>query len=286
MVDDLARVSAAAVVPDQILPYVAAVSGLETCLIGNCALHSGAGQGVLVAYPLHDPLDAAGAEEAVKLACKLPGLERITVLAANRPLCAPSHAVTSTDSYWQIQLPPRKMPAKLANMLRRARSEIAIDNGSGKGSWTRAHARLVAEFCRRKQDYLDAGTVYLFQQLGAYLDGNPDARLFSAWRRDGSLAGLAIGDYTSLATAFYMFAFRHDNAPPGTSDLLLEAVIREGANLGHSRVNLGLGINPGIEFFKKKWGATSFLAYTETSWNIPKAMRPEKKSWFRRLFGS
>lgn len=282
----MAHLSANAVVPDQLVPYVAAVSGLETELVNGCALHHAAGHAVLVAYPEHDPFDHAAAARAVELAQGFPGLEKLTVLSARRPVCVPDYAATIKDMYWQIGLPDYNKSSKLANMLRRAQRDLEISKTGGKGAWTSEHKNLQAQFCKRKSESLDAGSVYLFERLGAYLDAAPEAVLFTARRRDSSLAGLAIGDFTALGTAFYMFAFRSADAPPGTADLLLHAIVEEARQRGHIRVNLGLGINAGIEFFKRKWGASQFLPYVETSWQPGKAAAKDGKGWFRRIFAN
>ncbi len=44
------------------------------------------------------------------------------------------------------------------------------------------------------------------------------------------------------------------------------------------RMNLGLGVNPGIRRFKEKWGAGRCLPYVETSWETGSA------GFFARLF--
>lgn len=282
MVDNLAFISANAIIPDQLVPYVKTVSGLQSNRIGNCVLHQAEGQAVLVAYPVNDPLNEKEVTNAITKAVALPELENLTVLAASRPASAPSDAKISKDSYWQIPLPLEKPSGKLANMLRRAKSEISLEEATGSHAWTKDHELLVEDFCKRKAASLDAGSLYLFKQLGSYLSGVPDAVLFSARDQNGRLAALAIGDFTALTTAFYMFAFRAKDAPPGTADLLLEAIGKQGGERGHTFLNLGLGISSGVSFFKRKWGACDFLPYTETSWTIK---RP-KKSWFSKLFGN
>lgn len=285
MVGNLARLSAAAIVPDQLVPYVSAVSGLESSVVAGCALHQADGQAVLVAYPPGDPLSQSGLDEAVRLACQQPGIGHITVLAAARPAAAPPEASSSSDFYWQLDLPPAPYSGKLKNMLRSAGRGLALECASGPGAWSAEHAALVADFCARKGSALGDDTVYLFGQLGKYLDQVPDALLFSARTGNNELAGMAICDYTALGTAFYMFAFRSRKAPPGTADLLLDALIAEAVRRGHSWLNLGLGINPGIEFFKRKWGARMGLPCVETGWSLAR-QKPERKSgWFRRLFG-
>ena len=79
---------------------------------------------------------------------------------------------------------------------------------------------------------------------------------------------MTVGDYSALRTAFYMFAFRQHDSPPGTSDALLDTLIHEAVKRGHSQLNLGLGISDGIGFFKKKWNARPAMPYVETSWAI------------------
>lgn len=275
------RASANAVTPDQLIPYAQSVCGLESRLINDCVLYLGGASGVLVAYPLHDPLDFESAEKAVELAASLPELNNLAVLGAKRPRCAPPEASCREDAYLQIELPAREPRGKLANMLRRASRDVAIETASGQGAWRQEHQKLAENFCGRQA--LDSGSIFLFEHLEPYFGAAPEALLFSARTSDNALAGLAIGDFTSLGTAFYMFAFRRQDAPPGTADLLLAAIIAEAQRRGHERVNLGLGINTGVKFFKKKWGATEFLPFVETSWRP--AGQTRKKSWLGRLFG-
>lgn len=282
----LAELTAQAITPDQLLPYVRAVSGLESRLCGGCALHHGGGQAVLVAYPAGKPDDMAAADAAVAEALAMPGLERITVISAGRPAAAPATAESTEDAYWSLPLPlvppPGRPGQKVRNLLRRAGREITIEQGGGADAWTPDHAALAEAFIEKKGDTLDAGSIYIFRKLGDYLAGAPDARLFSARNPSGRLLACAIGDFSSFTTAFYMFAFRAPDAPPGTADALLSALAAEGAARGHALLNLGLGMGAGVSFFKKKWGAAPFLPCVETSWT-PEA--PKKRGWLSKILG-
>ncbi|MDE5880074.1 MAG: translation initiation factor IF-2 [Desulfovibrio sp.] len=283
----LAHITGGALTPDQLLPYVRAVSGLESRQCGGCVLHHGGGHAVLVAYPQGSPKDAGAVEVAVAEALTLPGLEHLTVIAAARPAAAPAEATTTEDAYWSLSLPlampPGRPGQKLRNLLRRAAREVSIAQTGGPGAWTGEHAALAEAFIKKKGPALDAGSSYIFGRLGDYLAGAPNARLFSARDAAGRLLACAIGDYYSFSTAFYMFAFRSPVSPPGTADALLAALAAEGAARGHSLLNLGLGMGDGVSFFKKKWGARPFLPCVETSW----ALRPEKRrGWLARLFGN
>lgn len=269
----LNQINAGAVIPDQLTAYVKAVSGLESSPCGDCILHRAGPLGVLAAYPLNAPEDSEKLNEAVAEALRQPGLEALTVLAASVPAQAPGDSVRNRDRYWMLPLPLPAPGVKLRNMLRRGGRECEIV----PDGWSNEHEALVREFCARKK--MDDGTNYIFARLGDYLRNAPDAALFSARNKQGNLLACAIGDYTAFSTAFYMFAFRASTAPPGCADALLAAIAREGARRGHGKLNLGLGIDSGVEFFKKKWGAVPWLPYVETSWKI------KKPGWLGRLFG-
>ena len=48
---------------------------------------------------------------------------------------------------------------------------------------------------------------------------------------------------------------------PGASDLLLSEVVQQARAERKKYINLGLGINMGVTFFKRKWGGIPFLPY-------------------------
>lgn len=330
----LHHITAQALVPEQILPYVAAVGASKPVLFAQCVGHVYEDSLVLVAYPpasdsyfsadaathspppyntahCHNvtspsnttppvitpkgptatsgPLSALTnttapvnhtsilhqVDAAVSAACQTQAYTTITVLAPVRPSAAPADADSTQDMFWSIPLPPPPPQQKLRNMLRRAHRDITLDTGT---EWTAAHAALAHAYCQSRP--LAAGTRHIFQHLGDYVRTSPDALVFSAYSRtDNSLLACALGEFSSMTTALYMFAFRLPTAPPGTSDALLEALCAAGQTRGHCQLNLGLGINAGISFFKHKWQARPFMPYVECSWQL------KKKSLWNRLFG-
>lgn len=275
----LSQVTAGAVTPDQLIPYVKAVSGLDSRMFGNCVGHFCEGQIVLIGFPIGKPLNKEALEEAVEEALQTKGLEHITVLCPVKPSQAPENATVSEDAYWSLPLPLAPYKQKLRNMLTRAKRDIVIEESGAEG-YGHEHEAIVEDFCSKRK--LEAGMIHIFHQLKAYLKKSPNARLFSARTKDGKVAAFAIGDYSSFNTAFYMFACRLQSAPPGTADALLEAVAKCGEERGHSQLNLGLAVNEGIAFFKKKWGAEYFLPCYEYGWDIKQA----KKGWLTRLLGA
>lgn len=275
----LAQVTASAITPDQLIPYVKAVSGLDSRMFGNCVGHFCEGQIVLIGFPIGKPRDKEALDAAVAEALQTKGLQHITVLCAEKPSQTPENAAVSEDAYWSLPLPLAPCKQKLRNMLTRAKRDITIEESGAEG-YTAEHEAIIEDFCASHK--LEPGMIHIFHQLKNYLKESPDARLFSARTKDGKAAAFAIGDYSSFNTAFYMFACRLPSAPPGTADALLEAVAKGGEERGHSQLNLGLAVNDGIAFFKKKWGAEYFLPCYEYGWDV----KTEKKGLLARLFGA
>jgi len=273
--DRLARVTAAAVVPEQVVAYVGAVAGSRPRMFGDCVgYHAGAGV-VLVGYPLHDPVDRGAMAAAVDQALQAEGMERITVIGPARPPQAPETIEAAQDSYYALPLPPPAPGPKLNSLLRRAEREVRLSCGR---RFEPDHAALVQRYLDERS--LAAGTREIFSRLGDYLEASAGSLIVSARRADGDLAAFAVGEFAPLSTAFFMFCFRDPGiAPPGSADLAFSGLMQEAQQRGQSRMNLGLGVSDGIRFFKRKWGAEPFLPYVETSW------KPSGPGLFARLRG-
>lgn len=314
--DRLDRVSAEAVVPEQLVGYVRSVAGSRPRLFDSCVGYVSGDSLVLIGYPLHDPLDEQSLNRAVDAVLATTTATTITVLAATRPTQAPAQTPTQTstqtlaqtlaptpsptnapdptiapspsnaattqppsDAYLALPVPMSPPNQKLRNLLRRAGRDVVLDQGNSLGP---DHTDLIRQYIRHRS--LDPATSHIFQNIPAYLAACPGALVVSArLTADHRLAGFAVGDFTSQTTAMYMFAFRDSHlAPPGTADLLLHELLQESERRGQKRINLGLGINPAIRFFKQKWGATPFLPYMETRWERTRGGWKEK---FRRMLG-
>jgi hypothetical protein len=276
-----AGVTAQALIPEQVIPYVRAVSELKPRMLGPCVGYEKQGEVVLVGYPLHDPEDAGAMAEAVGLALCLPGLRRITVLGPARPPQAPESAAIEEDWYYSLPVPAPLPGQKTRNLLRRAGRELTVERG---GAWGEDHTALVQQYLNERS--LAAGTRHIFKNLPRYLAESPSSLLVSARLADRRLAAFSVGEYASLTTAFYMFSFRDPEiAPPGAADHLLAHLLDEARSRGHSKMNLGLSVNQGIGFFKRKWGAAPFLPYVQTTWEpASPGMSKVLASLFRRRF--
>jgi hypothetical protein len=260
--DLLARVTAEAVIPEQLLPYVRAVSGAAPKLIGSCVGLVAEGKVVLVGYPLHDPLDTEAMAEAVSEALDIRGHGHLTVIGPARPPQAPAESQIAEDCYYSLPLPPPSPVQKLRNLIRRASRELTIERGRRCGD---DHLALVQRYLDER--HLPTGTRHLFRQMPHYLAASSGSLVLSGRLASGKLAAFVVGDFSALRTAFFMFCFRDPGlAPPGSTDFLLAGLLDEAHNRGQTIMNLGLGINEGVAFFKRKWGAVPFLPYVEVSW--------------------
>ncbi|MBI5580838.1 MAG: translation initiation factor IF-2 [Deltaproteobacteria bacterium] len=273
--DRLAGVTAAAAVPEQVVPYACAVAGSKPQRVGPCVGYASEGEFVLVGYPLHDPRDTGAMVDAVDQALKLPSLRRITVIGSVRPPQAPAGSPAEEDGYVSVPVPHPPPAQKLRNLMRRARRELVIERDQTCGG---EHMALIQPYLDGR--HLAAGTRHIFRQIPRYLEMSSGSLMLSARLSDGRLAAFSVGEFGSLHTAFYMFCFRHSGlAPPGSTDLLLSALLEEARERGQVRMNLGLGVNAGVRFFKRKWGAEPFLPYVQVSWE------PAAPKMFRRLRG-
>jgi hypothetical protein len=272
--------TALASVPEQLAHHVQAVSDRRVHNFGSCVAYVDNGSGVIVAYPPAGPPrpctgsepwtsvpEPLGHDLAQSLDAIAPHCASLTVLAPFTPTQAPPWARHHTDAYWELPLPCDPLSRKLDNMIRRAARDIGI----GEEAWGQEHEALVRRYLAWPQ--LAAGTRAIFSRVGRYAAIGEGVRTLSARRRDGRLAACCIGDFTGLSTAFYMYAFRHPDAPPGTADLLLHRLVRDAEASGHAQVNLGLGISPGVAAFKRKWPAVPSLPCVETTWECRSGQR-------------
>jgi hypothetical protein len=142
-------------------------------------------------------------------------------------------------------------------MLKRADRELSVKKDS---DFDEEHKQMIAEFL--KTHPVDEGTGFIFNRINEYLASSPNARVFDARNKKDELVAFDVAEFTPKNYALYMFNFGSEAFyVPGASDLLLSEVIQEAKTAGKKFINLGLGINPGVAFFKKKWGGVVFLPY-------------------------
>ena len=244
-----------AYVPEHLPGYGRAFSGGDPFLLEGYLGYLREETLVWVGYPLGEAFQEEKMQSALEAAIKKLRPSRVAVMA-------PSFSGTggekkSADFYHRLELPSLRVPSKIKNMVHRAGRELTIEKGR---EFRREHQTLIDAFLGSRE--VEEGTRIIFSKIEAYLSSVPTAWVFEARDSRGRLLGFDVADFGAGEYAFYQFNFRSREAPvPGTSDLLLHALIREAQERGKTYLNLGLGINEGVAFFKKKWGGRPFLLH-------------------------
>jgi hypothetical protein len=242
-----------AYVPEHMPGYGTAVSGGETFLLDNYTCYHAKEFLVFIGYPLQDSFDESKMGKVLDKAIERFNPARVALIAPS--FSRRDGEQGDADAYYKLDLAALKVHSKVKNMIRKASRELEVEKGR---EFKSEHRQLVADFLESRR--VSDGTRTIFEKIQEYLTSVPTASIFSARGRSGRLAGFDIAEFGSREYAFYMFNFRSSRDPlPGTSDLLLYELIQEAKHQGKRFLNLGLGVNAGVTYFKRKWGGQPFL---------------------------
>lgn len=254
-VSERAYINERAYIPEHLSHYVSAISRSEPFLIGDFVAYLAGTNLVFVGYPLGGNFTDAGMLAALEGAKTRFEPALISIVAPALPSTLEACSPSPTDAYYRLDLSDLRLPKKTRNMLARARREVSV----GTGAFGSEHQRLIKDFIRAR--HLDDATRFIFKRIPEYAKCDT-ALVFEARTGRGELAAFDIAEFGARGYAFYMFNFRSRNFNiPGVSDLLLAQIVERARAEGKRYVNLGLGIDAGITFFKKKWGARPFLQH-------------------------
>jgi hypothetical protein len=286
------HIAARAYIPEHLPGYVCSVSRAEPFVVGEHLCYVREDHLAFIGYPLSGGAGGEEMEEALREALsrfrpkrlslisqEIPtyleeglviqagpleegkgrdgGLKRGRPPRRSRKVELRPRAMEVRDWYYRLELSRLRIPSKTINMVRRASREARVVEGGSPGE---EHEALIRSFLASRS--LDAGTAEILGRVPDYLRHVSTARLYSAFDGEGRLVAFDVAEFGAKEYAFYMFNFRsRDPHVPGASDLLLHEIIKDAARAGKSFLNLGLGVSPGVAFFKEKWGATRFLPY-------------------------
>jgi len=247
-------------IPEHLPEYAARVSGGEPFLSGDFLFYLSADWMIFVGFPLRGKFEEKKMSQTLDGAVRKQSPARVVLIAPAIPVRLGTAG--PADFYYRLDLQGFRIPPKVKNMVQRASRELQV----GKGRELEAdHLRLISAFSGART--LEEGTRTIFARIPEYLSASPTAWVFSARTDSGQLAGFDIAEFAPSRYAFYMFNFRsREKTPPGTSDLLLSEIIRAAQEQEKRAINLGLGINPGVGFFKKKWGGRPFLEHRSVTY--------------------
>ncbi len=247
-----------AYLPEHIPEYVTAISRTEAFLFGNYLAYAKKGQVILIGYPLGEPFAEKGLEEALEEAIRRLNPECVSLMAPSIPASLAKIDHLIPDHYYRLELSSLTISQKVRNMLKRAGRELTVGQNT---RFDEEHREMVEAFLETHS--VDEATRFIFQKIDQYLASSKTAAIFDARTGGGKLVAFDIADFKPHDYAMYMFNFRSDSRQvPGASDMLLARVIEQAKQSGKRYINLGLGINPGVAFFKEKWGGVIFLRHS------------------------
>jgi hypothetical protein len=262
--EDRQFIEAHAYIPEHLPQYVTAVSEAEPFLNKGFLFFHKKGHLIFVGYPLATPFEHGRMERALgdTLRDFKPGS-----LALIAPQIDPSGRTgerSAPDNYYRLRISGLRVCQKTRNMLHRAGRELKAKKGR---TFTGEHRQLVEGFLEAHS--VDPGTAFIFGRIADYVISSATSIILEARDLAGNLVAFDVAEFGAKSYAFYMFNFKsRERYVPGVSDFLLHELVEEARNQGKSFVNLGLGINEGVTFFKEKWGGEPFLRYESCSYEL------------------
>jgi len=246
-----------AYVPEHIPQYVTAISQTEPFLYGDFLAYANKNHLIFVGYPLKEPFDEKRMKIALQDVIRRFKPETVSLTAPTIPSSLENRVRPPSDHYFRLDLSSISISQKLRNMLKRSGRELSVDRNK---NFDEEHKKMVEEFL--KTHPVDEATQFIFGRIDEYLFSSTTAWVFDVRNKGRELVAFDIAEFKPRNYSIYMFNFSSEALyVPGASDLLLFEVIQQAKTERKKYINLGLGINPGVTFFKKKWGAVAFLPY-------------------------
>ncbi len=246
-----------AYIPEHLTHYVTAVTQAEPFLFDDFLAYAGDHRLIFVGYPLEKSFDEKRMGKNLEKAIKRFKPRNVALTAPVLPAFLRNDAHPPPDQYYRLDLSSLSVSQKLRNMLKRADRELSVKENA---AFNKDHKQMITDFL--KTHPVDEGTGFIFDRIDEYLSSSPNVRIFEARNKKDELVAFDVAEFTPKDYAFYMFNFSSGaRYVPGASDLLLSEVIQEAKKARKRFINLGLGINPGVTFFKKKWGGVVFLPH-------------------------
>lgn len=244
-------------IPEHLPNYVCSISQVEPFLYYGYVYYIKDRHMIFIGYPLNQTLNKYKANEILSELISKHKINTIATIGEVKFDIEGKCMNESSDNYYRIDLSSVEVSGKLKNSINRAKRELHIEISR---DFTKQHREIVNEYLLK--DKFDPFTKYIFQSMPKYIETSETALIFNGRLRDGTIAGFNVLEFGSKNYGYYMFNFiSRKNYVPGISDLLMHEMITFAKTESKRFINLGLGINEGVIFFKKKWGAMPFLSY-------------------------
>ena len=260
-----------AYIPEQMTSYVTAISAAEPFLFGNFLVYRKEEHVVFVGYPLREVFQEKRMKKALDEAVRRFNPSWVALTAPSIPTSIHPQTPPSSDQYYRLDLAALSVSQKVRNMINRAKRHLKVEK---RKTLDEGHHELVREFLTVHP--VGQQTRFIFERIPDYVSSSATAWVYDARDEKGELVAFDVAEMGPKHYAFYMFNFTsHNRVVPGASDLLLWEILLQAKREDKHYINLGLGINPGVSFFKEKWGGVPFLPYSSCSYELPSVERLE-----------
>lgn len=254
-----------AYVPEHVPEYVCAISGAEAYLVDEFVAYVDVGRLIFIGYPLERSFNAKAYEKSFHRALKRFAPEKVNLVGPDVPSSISKSASVSRDYYYRLEIENVRVSQKVRNMLSRASKETTVKKSRDFGE---EHTALIDEFLMHHS--VGEATHSIFARIAEYVRVCETATLFDARNSDGNLTAFDVAESGAKDYLFHLFNFSSSRCyVPGASDLLMKEMISEASAQGKRFMNMGLGIDPGVTFFKTKWGGRPFLPYIGCEYTVP-----------------
>ncbi len=255
-----------AYIPEHVVDYVTSITGGEPFLFEDHVYYVAQRQLFFVGYPLKKIFSMGEMERVLDMAVKSINPYSVSLISPDIENVKHDCTRRESDDYYRLDLKSIRVGQKTGHMIKRASKELDIRVDR---EITDEHIKMIKEFVESHP--VDEERKFIFESIPKYSASVSTAKVFNAIDESGRLVAFDIAEFGSSEYVFYMFNFSSKElSVPGASDLLLNELIKTAVQEGKSYINLGLGMNEGNRFFKKKWGGTAFLDYKYCQYSLSK----------------
>ncbi len=274
---ELEFVLAKSFIPEQIPSLMEQISNGRGFLVQNYVGFENGEWMILVGYPLEGEFISQELESVINIVVRSYHPRILWLIAPALPASLSETAtLTQTDTYFQLNLETYKIPSDLMREVRKTESTLKIDFTS---KFTQSHQELVSEFMQRQE--LPPLVSALYQSMPQYLKKSSTATLINARDIYDKLCAFYVVERAAIGfDAYILGCYSRENYVPHASDRLFYEMILSARQRGKEKLQLGLGVNPGIRRFKEKWGGKPFWDYQAWEINLEGTTQSGVLDWF------
>lgn len=255
--EEEAYVLTRAYVPEHIVSLMTLISKGDPFLIEDHLCFVKDNWLILVGYPLEVIFSQERCERILKQAVDTFRPEYLWFIGPESPSSLNSCNERQTDQYYTFDIEKTILRPSLQRAADKASEKLIIERGR---SISQEHQALITELLKREK--LPDRVRELYHAMPEYLGRSSSAWTIDARDLTGKLCAFSVIELGAKNfSAYILGSHSKKHYVPHASDRLFLEMINLTREHGKSSINLGLGVNEGIQRFKRKWGGSPFLAY-------------------------